>query len=985
MKKHLLVLVLSFVSIAAAFSQRLITGRIIDETSTPLIGASILVKGTSTGTVTDVEGNYSINVPSGYNTLVISYTGYQSQELELGVSDVVDITLESGVTQLSELVVIGYGQTSQRYKVQSVSQVSAEQLQNRPLLGPQELLQGQAAGVQMSSNGGVIGSNATVRIRGAASINAGGEPLYVVDGVPLNDGTYSSGQGGATLNPLVDINPNDIESISVLKDAAAAAIYGSRGSNGVILITTKKGKAGSNRINAEFYTGWSEPTYTLDMMNADEFRQFEKEYNGRTFPETSFDWPGAILQTGRVNSYTLNFSGGNDVTQYYLGGSYLNQSGYAIGNELDRLNGRMNFKHTFSKKFRFGANIGVSRVFNDRIGGENNTFSPLTSGYLQLPTVAAYDANGNFTNTGFIRNVIAIEALSTNDIITDRLTANTYLQFDIIDGISLKTDWGIDNITTTETTRYQNIISPGGTGSNDNRRDYKWLTTNTLNIDKQFGKHAINTVLGFSYEFALFDRTQVAGSNFAADALRNVASAATPTTTNAERTQWALASQFVRANYRFNDKYIIEGAIRRDGSSRFGANNRYGTFWAVSGGWILSEEEFLSGANFIDNLKLSASYGTTGNDRIGNFAPRGLYGSGITQNYAGLAGIAPSQPANPELKWEETTQFDFGISAAMFNSRVAIDVNYFVKKTTDLLLDFQLADVNGFTNITQNAGEMENRGVDLNIQTVNIKTSSGFEWSTILNMGFLTNEVTSLPGASLDEEGRRFIGGANQRAIEGYSLNTFYLPRYVGINASNGNAEYLDKQGNIVNSPSPANRVVVGSAIPEFTGGFTNNFRFKGFDLSAFFNFSYGNDVYIGDFGFTENPVGGFNKARVLLNYWTESNKEGAFAPGKDSATKSTFGQASTRFLLDGSFLRLRNLTLGYTLRGSELNAKFFQSARFYVMGQNLLTFRTDEDLWENRAQDPEVGYVSSNTFQGQSFFTPPQAKTITVGVNMTF
>ncbi len=984
MNKRSLVLMLVMCSAMALFAQRSVTGKVTDEKNVPLIGASVLVKGTSTGTVTDVEGNYTVEIPAGATALVFSYTGYDTQEIVLGTSNVVDVTMASGVT-LQDVVVVGYGTQSQRFKVQSVAQVGAEKLQNRPLVGPQELLQGQAAGVQMVSNGGIIGSNATVRIRGAASINAGGDPLYVVDGVPLNDGTYSGGQGGASLNPLADINPNDIESISVLKDAGAAAIYGSRGSNGVILITTKKGKAGSNRVNAEFYTGWSEPTFLLDMMNADEFRSFEQAYNNRTFPNTGFDWPNAVLQTGRINSYTLNFSGGNDVTQYYLGGSFLNQSNYAIGNELDRLNGRLNFKHTFSKRFRFGANVGVSRAANDRIGSENNTFAPLTSAYLQLPTVEPYDANGNFVNTGFIANVLAIEALSINDLITDRLTTNAYLQFDLMEGLSLKSDWGVDNISTTETSRNPDIVSPGGNASNNIRRDNKWLTTNTLNFDKQFGNHAVNAVAGFSYETAQFDQTVVAGSNFAADALRNVASAATPTTTNANRTEWGLLSQFVRANYRLKDRYILEGAVRRDGSSRFGADNRFGVFWAVSGGWILSEEAFLQNVSFLNTLKLSASYGTTGNDRIGNFSSLGLFGSGVAFDYSGLPGIGPNQPANPALKWEETAQLDVGISAEMFNRRLNVDVNYYIKNTTDMLLSFELPDVNGFSIITQNAGEMQNRGIDLNIETVNVRTQSGFEWTTNLNMGFVTNEVTSLPGAPTDAQGRRFVGGNNQRAVEGYPVNTFYLPRYVGINASNGNAEWLDTEGNIVTTPSAAYRVITGDAIPDFTGGFTNNFRYQGFDLGVFFNFTYGNDVYLGDFGFTENPIGGFNKARVLLNYWTETNREGAFAPSPTSPTRSVFAQPSTRLQLDGSFLRLRNITLGYTLPANKVNAKFFQSARIYVMGQNLWTLRADEDLWKGRAQDPEVGYASSNTFQGQSFFTPPQAKVITVGLNATF
>jgi len=981
MKKLSLVLTLVLSSAVVLLGQRTIQGTVTDTEGDPLIGASILAKGTSIGTVTDINGSYSINVPEGAGALVFSYTGFQTQEVEIGASDVIDVSLQSGVT-LQDVVVVGYGEQSTRFKVQSISQLGTEELQNRPVVGPQELLQGQAAGVQMNANAGVLGAGTTVRIRGVASINAGGEPLYVVDGVPLNNQTLSTGLGGAPLNPLLDLNPNDIESISVLKDAAAAAIYGSRGSNGVILITTKKGRVGQNRVNAEFYTGWSEPTFTLDMMSPDEFRTFQQEYNDRTFPETGFDWPEAVLQTGRITNATLNFSGGNESTQYYLGGTFMDQSNYAVGNELQRLSGRLNLKHSFSEQFRFGANIGITRTDNDRIGGENNTFASLTSSYLQTPTVEPFDENGQYLNTGFIANVLAIEDLSIRNFLTNRTTGNAYLAFDIIPGLTLKTDWGIDRQEGQNVTRDPDIVSPGGFGFNQINTNNKWLTTNTLNFGKEFGNHAIDAVAGFSYETALLETVSVAGSNFAADGLRNVASAATPTTTSSTRTEWALASQFIRANYRLKDRYILEGALRRDGSSRFGADNKYGTFWAASAGWIMSEEAFMAAVPFIDYLKLSASYGISGNDQIGNFASLGLYGSGIGFDYAGLAGIGPSQPANPELKWEETSQLDIGVALEVFNSRVSIEANYYIKETTDMLLNFLLPEVNGFSSITRNAGTMENRGVDLNIKTINVRTPGGFEWTTNLNVGFLENEVTSLPDASVDAQGRRFVGGTYQRAIEGHAVNTFYMPRYVGINSSTGDAEWLDLDGNIVNTPSTANRVIVGSAIPDFTGGFTNNFRYKGFDLSAFFYFSYGSEVSLGELGFTENPTTNFNKSRKLLDFWTENNTD-AFAPAPNSPTASVFATTSTSRLLDGSFLRLRNFTIGYTIPAKKVNADFFQSARIYVMGQNLWTLRADG--WEGRGQDPEVGYVSSNTFQNQSFFTPPQARIITVGFNATF
>nr|WP_290932008.1 TonB-dependent receptor [Haliscomenobacter sp.] len=375
----------------------------------------------------------------------------------------------------------------------------------------------------------------------------------------------------------------------------------------------------------------------------------------------------------------MNLSGGNDKTQYYLSGSFLTQSNYAIGNDLDRMNGRLNFNHTFSNKFRFGANIGISRIVNDRVGSDNNTFAPLTSAFLQLPTVLPRDAAGNFVNTGFITNVLALEALGTNDLVTLRSYANTYFKLDILPGLFAQSDWGIDLVDIQETTRQANINTPGGFASNRLTTDNKWLTTNTLNLDRQFGKLAVGAVAGFSFETSLFDFTYVEGRNFSSDALRNVTSAATPTSTLNQRSQWALNSQFVRTNFRLNDRYVLEGSLRRDGSSRFGSENRYGTFWAVSGGWIVSEESFLKNVGFINQLKLTASYGTNGNDRIGDFPSLGLFGSGVLSDYSGGAGLRPTQIANPDLKWETSSQLDFGISLAVLNSRVSLDVNYYVK------------------------------------------------------------------------------------------------------------------------------------------------------------------------------------------------------------------------------------------------------------------------------------------------------------------
>ena len=984
MKKLSLVFALLLLGSAALWAQKTITGKVTDDNGEALIGASILVKGTVKGTITDIEGSFTLAIPEGSNVLQISYTGFKAQEVTLGAETTLTIVMQTDAIGLDETVVVAYGTQSNRFRVQSIGTVTAENIKNVPLLGPQQLLQGQVAGVQMTNMSGVLGSAAAIRVRGPSSINAGGNPLFVIDGVPLNDRDYSAAQGaGAGLNPLNDINPNDIASMTVLKDAGATAIYGSRGANGVILITTKKGKAGTNTVNFDYFTGTSEPTFVLDMMNAQQYRDYRKAYANVTVPgEGGFDWPGAVRQTGRINNYTLNLSGGNDKTQYYLSGSVLNQSNYAIGNDLDRMNGRLNFNHTFSDKFRFGANIGISRIVNDRIGSDNNTFAPLTSAFLQLPTVKPFDATGNYVNTGFITNVLALEALGTNELVTNRTYANTYFKLDVLPGLFVQSDWGIDMVDIQETTRQANVNTPGGLASNRLSADNKWLTTNTLNLDRQFGDLALGAVAGFSFETALYDFTYVEGRNFSSDALRNVSSAATPTSTQNNRSQWALNSQFVRTNFRYKDRYIVEGSVRRDGSSRFGSENRYGTFWAVSGGWVVSEEQFMKGLGFLNQLKLTASYGLNGNDRIGDFPSLGLFGSGVASDYSGGAGLRPTQIANPDLKWETTTQLDLGISIAILNNRVSLDVNYYQKKTSDLLLDIPLPLLNGFASITRNAGEMENRGVDINLNTVNVKTKK-FEWKTNFNIGFLKNEVLSLPEATKDLEGRQFVGGTLQRAIVGHSINTFFMVPYKGINPDNGNAEWIARDGSIINTVSPNERQIVGDAIPDFTGGFSNTFNYNGFDFNVFFNFTYGNSIYLGDLTFTENPIGGFNYARRVADYWTESNRDAAF-PAATSATRNVFSQSSTLHLLDGSFIRLRNISLGYTLKGSQLKTKAFQNVRLYVMGQNLWTLRAEG--WEGRGQDPEIADAgNANLRQGQSFFTPPQAKMITGGLNITF
>ena len=773
MRKNLLIKLvplLLLISSMAWAQERTITGKVTSsEDGSTLPGVNVVVKGTTNGTVTDSEGRFSLSAGNG-GVLVLSFIGLKTLEVTIGDRTTIDVQMQNDVTQLSEVVVVGYGEQSSRNRLQAVSTVNAESFRNMPVVGPQQMLQGQAAGVQIVNSSGVLGSAASVRIRGAASISGGGNPLYVIDGVPLNDGAnggtdgnFSTLQGGsARLNPLIDLNPNDVESMTVLKDAAAVAIYGSRGANGVVLIKTKRGASGSKtKINLDYSTGWSEPTKVLSYMQPQQYKTFVNEYRvargqaPTVFPADEFDWVKAVLRTGRVNNYNLSATGGNDKTTFFVGGGYQAETGFTIGNDLKRLSGRFNIEHKMSDKIKFNVNYALSNTTSDRIGTENSTFAPLTSSYLQTPSVLPRDTDGNFVNTGFIANVLAIEALNDNKFGWLRQTGSVGATWNILESLRFRTEFGIDIAQSEEKQRVVNVITPGGSGSLFMAKDSKWLTTNTLNYDKAFGSnHNINVLLGQSFETSDYSNIEVAGTGFVSDALRNVNSAAVKTTTDATGTNWALASYFGRFNYRFMEKYLFEATVRRDGSSRFGVGSKYGNFWAVSGGWVLSDESFLKEVSFVDLLKLTASYGTSGNDRIGNFASQQLYAAGTPSDYAGGPGLIPSQVPNPLLSWEETAQLDIGLSATILKNRISIDINYFEKNTTGLLLNNPLPFTTGFPSATVNLGEVSNKGWDIQIKSTNVM-SGAFKWVTNFNVGFLKNEVKKL-APNKDPEGRDF-------------------------------------------------------------------------------------------------------------------------------------------------------------------------------------------------------------------------------------
>ncbi len=981
-----------FLSTSALFAQsRTVTGTVSDANG-PLPGANVIIKGTSTGTQTDFDGKYTISA-NATDVLTYSYVGFKSQDMPVGSKTTIDVTLQVD-NALEEVVVIAYGTQTKKKNIQSIATVSEESLRDIPANSPQELLQGQAAGVQVVQSSGVLGAAPTIKIRGVASVSSGARPLFVIDGVPLNDTDLTSNQGANQgLNPLANINPNDIASMSVLKDASATAIYGSRGSNGVVLITTKSGSKGGETIaTVNVSTGISNSTDVFDMMNADEFRQYAVNagyFNGITsvdqLPEGDFDWVDAVTRTGISKNIDASVSGGSEKTSFYVSTNFKDEDGFIIGNSLKRRAGRINLNHQAKEWLNIGASIGITRNDFDRVGAENSTFAPLTSAYLIRPWVQPRDENGSFVNTGFIANTIAIETLDINRSDQTRTTGNVFATAEIFDGFSFTTKFGIDRLIIEEQARSFDINTPGGSASDFYAQDNRYISTNTFNYDKTFADvHDLGIVVGMSYEENDIRTATVAGTGFVSDASINVISAAEKTITTSGATASSLVGYFARANYAFADKYILEGSLRRDGSSRFGADNQFGTFFAVAAGWNISEEAFLENSTWINNLKLRGSYGTAGNDRIGNFSSLALFAGGTAGQYNNQPGLVPETIGNSELKWERSKSFDIGIAGALFENRIQFSLDYYRKNTDDLILfvPLSVAATTGDNAAARNVGEIQNRGLDISLTTDNIR-GKDFQWTTSINVGINENEVLSLPGASLDDEGREFVAGsASQRAIVGESVNTFYLIRYKGVNPETGDAEWLDADGNATTTPTASDRVIAGNANPDFVGGITNIFRYKNFDLNVLANFSVGNDIYIDGLRFTDNAASGsFNNRRALLDVW-EQPGDNAYVPAFDSPTFSTFAQRSTLQLRDGSFLRLKNVTLGYTFPGKVFGqSEFFESVRIYGTATNLLTLKGD-DL---TGIDPEVTDTSTALGQGETFFTPPQSKAFVFGATFKF
>lgn len=1031
MRKVLILCTIVFFSLQA-FAQNKITGKVTDaQTGAPIAGASIIVKGEKKGAISDEQGNYMLNLTSTSSTIVVSSVGYAQQELQASSSGSLNISLTQTSASLNEVVVVGYGTNIKKDLTGSVSQVGAKQITNTPATSFETAIQGRAAGVFVLQQNGKLGQAINVTIRGGSSVTAGNQPLYVVDGIPVTAADLSG--NGSSTNSLSDINMNDIASIEILKDASAAAIYGSRASNGVVLITTKKGKAGTSKIEFNYFTGVQNPTGKRQFLDAQQYvdyftqaaigaatqdviygyepdlataKQDELDYVQSRFTryaagsdnwkkgKVNTDWQDQAFQHAPISQYDINVSGGTDKTKIYLSGQYLDQNGIIVANRFKRYSARLNIDQQIRSWLSVGANMSFARSKNYRLSDDDQFSSPLQIVALSpiTPVIdprtglisGALDPSTGAPNTNYPLYFNPLLAYGNNayyNTLVNRTVGNVYINANILPALIFRSEFGMDQLNQTEDSYFGRLTArdvgvPDGDGSYATTQALHYTTNNYFNYKKTFNDvHDIDAVVGMSYEDENFDFSEADAQEFPSDAYKKLNAGAVKTGATSSSTSDALVSYFARLNYKFDEKYLVALSDRIDGSSRFGSNNRYGSFPAVSGGWVMSEENFLKDNRFLSFLKLKASYGETGNNEIPDFASRGLY---TYAAYSGQAGQIPSQLPNPNLKWETTLGTDFGIEASIFNNRISFDIDYYTRKTKDLLLDVQVPGTSGFSTQLQNIGNLNNKGLEIEINSTNISTKD-FRWTSNFNFSLNRNKVTNLGG--------QVLGSDVNKAIEGQPLGVFYAREFAGADPANGDALYYKNSkksdGSLdrttTNDYNEANDVVIGNPNPKFTYGLDNSLSYKDFDFDVLLQGVYGDQIYNGggEFMSSSGSNGFDNQTTDQLAAWKKPGDITMVPEARLFYPNGT--DPSSRYISGGSYMRVKAVTLGYNLSKKFVAKLKIDHLRVYLKAENLITI-TKYTGW-----DPEVtaDFYNDNINRNYDFYSAPQFQTITIGANI--
>lgn len=1005
MVKRLLIATIVAIGPIVAAAQGLITGHITDvRTGEPLIGASVIVKSEKgKGVVTDIDGNFTLQTKvEPPLTLRVEYVGYRAIDVDVyDFEEPVEIQLIDNSNRLNEVVVLGYTQVKRQNLTGSVASVKGADIASTAASGFNEQLQGQAAGVIISGSSGTPGSGVFVRLRGTTSINAGNDPLYIIDGVPINSQPLQSiANGGQTINALSDLNPNDIEKIEVLKDANATAIYGARGANGVVLVTTKRGNKGQKTrvsFNAEY--GFAKAAKLWDLASGPETAQIlneawindgkdpslvpyrSKESGGLGLPEeqNTYDRQSAIFRTAAIQNYNLAISGGNERTRFYIGAEYTDQEAIVRTQDFSRLGLRVNLDHDINKNVSLstGTSLQWTRRSLSRIA--NSPKGILQASVHHSTLLNPYNEDGSYARYGIFDNIYALIENSNHHTYGLRTVDNVSLLWKIVSGLQFKSTVSLDYNNYREKRYFNTQLAdgqPNGSAEDATTINYTITAEQLLNFNKDIKKiHSIAAFLGNSVQYTGLRTQDIKGSGFPDNALQELASAAI-TTGQTAFSSYSLVSFFGGANYSLLNRYALDVNLRADASSRFGKNNRWGLFPSIGASWTISEESWLKSAKFIDGLKIKASIGWTGNQNIDDFASLGLWNGGGVYN--DQSGVLHTQLANPELKWETTRQWNVGLEGSFLNGRISFEVDVYNKYTYDLLLSTPIPGKTGFSSTYSNLGEMSNKGVEFQITTKNIQKKD-FNWETSFNIAHNANLIERLP-VSFSQYDRDWV-----RLEEGKPMYSFWLYKQLYVDPQTGNAVYDD-----VNDDSKitvADRQIVGDAWPDFTGGLRNAFRWKNIDLSLFFYFSVGNDVFNMNRFFQEH--GGMRGTNwgLLKSQMDRWQKPGDVTDIPKASTlanadgSSNNGFASSRFLEDGSFLRLRNVSLGYTFPKKLVAKAGIERLRIYVNATNLFTITgySGADPEGNTAADYTHG-----TVQGLDFAIPPQPRQVVFGASLT-
>ena len=961
--------------------QNIVSGKVVDSKGLPLPGVSITVKGTNTGTLTNNDGAYSIDVPNPNATLIFSSIGFSVQEVLLNSRSTINITLTETASALNEVVVIGYGTTTRSDLTGSIAQVKAKEINAFPNANVLQALAGRAAGIQIRQGSGAPGASSTVRIRGGNSILGGNEPLYVIDGFPING------------NPT-QINNSDIESVEILKDASATAIYGSRGANGVVLITTRKGKAGSTQVNFETSYGTQRLIKKLDLMNAQQYAIFynEQRTNSNLAPFFSqedidgfgagFDWQDFVFQTAPISNSALNVSGGNENTQFSISGSVFGQNGIVKGSDYNRYSLATSLSHKISDKFSVDFSSTLSRLTTERkdSGGGNRGNTMISAAVSAPPTLTPFNDNGDYRVLSTAYPFIATDLRNPINFINEQQAQikanvaliNAAINYNITPELTLKIAGGLENRDErTDVYTSTKFFNSQGSANVSSGQFTSLLNENTLSYNKTFNKHKLAAVAGFSYQDFVNTSVSAGGTGFLSDLFEtsNLGAAANINVPESGYTKSVLLSYLGRVNYNFDDRYLATLSLRRDGSSRYSPGSKWGYFPSGALAWRVSNEQFMKDNPVISELKIRTSWGLTGSQAITPYQTLNQLDEGRTIfNDAFFNTFAPGSELAGNLKWETTEQLDAGVDLGLFSDRILLTADFYVKNTRDLLSKVLLPSSLGYANTIQNVGQIKNSGAEFSLETKPL--SGAFSWDLAANIAFNRSEVVELyRGEDLlrDNISLVVINDVTSILREGQPVGTFWGYMEDGYN-ENGAIIFRDIDGD--GSITQNDKTYIGDPNPKFTYGLNSTMRFKNFEFNLFFQGIEGNDIFNAssitntlDYGF------GLNMTRdVFENRWTPENTNAKYP----KVSNNTAVRVSDRLIEDGSYLRLKNIMLAYSLPMEALKIGWAKNLQVYVSAQNLFT-RTDYSWW-----DPETNFRLD-------YHSYPNAKSVNFGLRAGF